>query len=82
LTLKKQFERAFQENAKGTLDYLMVGTFNEHVAQPQPNNFNKAGQVQGEEKRRVGLNREECGVCCAVCGSLAAFYRLLRSTLI
>lgn len=39
LTLKKQFERAFEENDKGTLDYLMVGTFNEHIAQPQPNHF-------------------------------------------
>ena len=32
LTLRKQFQRAFAEHAKGTLDYLMVGTFNEHVA--------------------------------------------------
>ncbi len=39
LTLKKQFERAFEENAKGTLDYLQVGTFNEHVAQPQHNPY-------------------------------------------
>jgi len=39
LTLKKQFEKAFEEHAKGTLDYLQVGTFNEHIAQPQPNNF-------------------------------------------
>jgi hypothetical protein len=37
LTLKKSFQRAFAENAKGTLDYLMVGTFNEHIAQAQPN---------------------------------------------
>lgn len=37
LTLKKQFEKAFAENAKGTLDFLQVGTFNEHIAQPQPN---------------------------------------------
>ena len=51
MTLKKQFERAFQENAKGTLDYLMVGTFNEHVAQPQPNSFNKAGQVRRREAK-------------------------------
>ena len=39
LTLKKQFERAFEENANGKLDYLQVGTFNEHIAQPQPNAF-------------------------------------------
>jgi hypothetical protein len=39
LTLKKSFERAFAENAKGQLDYLMVGTFNEHIAQPQHNPF-------------------------------------------
>lgn len=82
LTLKKQFERAFEENAKGTLDYLQVrqpvdhhalrrfraflisqklypypswvrivigtfsqvGTFNEHVAQPQPNAFHDVPQ--------------------------------------
>ena len=29
LTLKKQFEKAFSENAKKTLDYLMIGSFNE-----------------------------------------------------
>jgi hypothetical protein len=32
LVLKKQFERAFEEHAKGTLDFLQVGTFNEHIA--------------------------------------------------
>jgi hypothetical protein len=30
---------AFEENGKGTLDFLQVGTFNEHIAQPQPNAF-------------------------------------------
>jgi len=28
LTLESQFEKAFEEHAKGTLDYLQVGTFN------------------------------------------------------
>jgi len=50
LTLKKQFERAFQENAKGTLDYLSVGTFNEHVAQPQQNPFPNWVESMGLEQ--------------------------------
>jgi hypothetical protein len=40
LTLKKQFERAFELHSKGALDYLFVGTFNEHIAQPQINPYN------------------------------------------
>lgn len=40
LTLKKQFERAFELHSLGALDYLFVGTFNEHIAQPQPNPYN------------------------------------------
>ena len=50
LTLKKQFQKAFKEHAAGTLDYLMVGTFNEHIAQPQPNPYfsaNAAAQSMG-----------------------------------
>lgn len=39
LTLKNQFQKAFALNAAGGLDYLMVGTFNEHIAQPQPNPY-------------------------------------------
>lgn len=38
-TMRKQFETAFAANAGGALDYLMVSTFNEHIAQPQPNHF-------------------------------------------
>lgn len=49
LTLKKQFERAFAENAKGTLDYLQVGTFNEHIAQPQKNPYPSFAKSMGLE---------------------------------
>eukprot|EP00041_Stephanoeca_diplocostata_P014538 m.267281 g.267281 ORF g.267281 m.267281 type:complete len:631 (+) comp19731_c0_seq1:149-2041(+) len=38
LTLQRQFETAFSQ--RDNLDYLMVGTFNEHIAQPQHNPFN------------------------------------------
>ena len=40
LTLKKQFQRAFELHSRAALDYLFVGTFNEHIAQPQPNPYN------------------------------------------
>ena len=40
LTLAMQFEEAFARRAKGDLDYLFVGTFNEHIAQPQHNPYN------------------------------------------
>ena len=40
LTLKKQFQRAFELHSQAALDYLFVGTFNEHIAQPQPNPYN------------------------------------------
>eukprot|EP01052_Picozoa_sp_SAG31_P038261 SAG31_NODE_5078_length_2756_cov_1.607452_2_plen_540_part_00 len=39
LTLQKQFHTAMLQNAKGTLDYLMVGTFNEHIAGAWANSF-------------------------------------------
>ena len=52
LTLKKQFEKAFALHSGGTLDYLMVGTFNEHIAQPQPNPWptNPAAMSMGMER--------------------------------
>jgi len=56
LTLKKQFERAFTENAKGTLDYLMVGTFNEHIAQPQKNKYLAWVRSMGLEKDSLGTS--------------------------
>lgn len=40
LTLRKQFETAFEAHAEGRLDYLMVAAFNEHIAQLQHNPFN------------------------------------------
>ena len=40
LTLKKQFQRAFELHSQAALDYLFVGTFNEHIAQPQLNPYN------------------------------------------
>ena len=39
LTLKRQFETAFALHASGELDYLFIATFNEHIAQAQPNPF-------------------------------------------
>jgi hypothetical protein len=56
LTLKKSFERAFAENAKGQLDYLMVGTFNEHIAQPQHNPYSAE---QAWTKRMGGVYEPE-----------------------
>lgn len=53
LTLKKQFEKAFQQEIAGSLDYLMVGTFNEHIAQPQPNPFNPPN------KRAISMGLED-----------------------
>ena len=52
--LKKQFETAFAENAKGTLDFLQVGTFNEHIAQPQKNNFQSWVKSMGLEGDSMG----------------------------
>lgn len=40
MTLKQQFATVFA-NQK-TLDYLMVGTFNEHIAQPQKNPYSQS----------------------------------------
>lgn len=51
LTLKQQFATVFSKQA--SLDYLMVGTFNEHVAQPQHNPFyppNTAAIAMGLEE--------------------------------
>ena len=42
-------QRAFAENAKGTLDYLQVGTFNEHIAQPQKNPYPTFAKSMGLE---------------------------------
>ena len=39
LTLQKQFHTAMQWNARRTLDYLIVGTFNEHIAGHWHNSF-------------------------------------------
>jgi hypothetical protein len=39
LTLQKQFHTAMQWNARRTLDYLIVGTFNEHIAGHWRNSF-------------------------------------------
>ncbi len=42
LTLRRQFEKAFamsEPSAATPLDLLLVGAFNEHIAQPQPNPF-------------------------------------------
>jgi hypothetical protein len=51
LTLRKQFEKALAMNAAGALDYLMIGTFNEHIAQPQKNPYeaNSAAISMGME---------------------------------
>lgn len=48
LTLKKQFETAFKLHSQ--IDHLMVGTFNEHIAQPQPNPFGPDEISMGLEK--------------------------------
>lgn len=39
LTHKKQFEKAFGLHATGSLDYLIVAAFNEHIAQPEHNPY-------------------------------------------
>lgn len=49
LTLKKQFETAFKLHSQ--LDHLMVGTFNEHIAQPQPNPY-------GQDEISMGLETD------------------------
>ena len=48
------FELAFAENAKGTLDYLQVGTFNEHIAQPQKNPYPSFAKSKGLGMMHLG----------------------------
>ena len=52
LTLRRQFETAFalhsvtSKSSGGLpLDYLLIGTFNEHIAQPQKNGFGNPAAV-------------------------------------